>query len=79
MLDFVAKRYGMLPSQVMKLGDSIDVRVATLGVGYESHQRNKSNRPVDNKGYTTEQLQKMMKNVRSAHNVRKNSPKQDNS
>lgn len=79
MLDFVAKRYGMLPSQVMKLGDSVDVRVATLGVGYEAHQRDKSNRPVDNKGYTTEQLQQMMTTVRSAHNVRENNAKQDNS
>lgn len=56
----------------MKLGDSIDFRVATLGVGYESYLRDKqegSSGKGPTHGYSQEQLAQMMETVR---NERKN-------
>ena len=40
-LDFVAKRYGVLPSYAMKFGDSVDVRCANISVMYESYLNRK--------------------------------------
>jgi hypothetical protein len=57
-LDFVAKRYGVLPSQVMKLGDSIDMKCANLAVSYESYLNKKQDggwKDKNDHGYSQEQ------------------------
>lgn len=36
-LDFVAKRYGVLPSAVLSTGYNTDMICASLGVGYENY------------------------------------------
>jgi hypothetical protein len=36
MLDFVAERYGMLPSQVLKEGNSLDFVIAEAAQGYKN-------------------------------------------
>jgi hypothetical protein len=38
-LDFVAERYGMLPSQVLREGSSIDFVVADAAQGYANFKR----------------------------------------
>lgn len=65
MLDFIAKRYGVLPSYIMKLGDSIDMRCANLGVKYEAYLNNKSAKGNSDHGHSTSQLQEMMERVRN--------------
>lgn len=37
-LDQTAQRYGVLPSKLLKSGDSIDLLVAQIGIGYEAWQ-----------------------------------------
>lgn len=62
-LDFVAKRYGMLPSHVMKFGDSVDVRCANLAVMYESYLNNKHKegwKDTSDHGYSQEELKQML-------------------
>lgn len=68
MLDFLAKRYGKLPSEVMKFGDSLDMRCAVVSTGYESYlnkkeQNNESDNPTH--GYSKQQLQEMINKVRA--------------
>ena len=76
MLDFVAKRYGKLPSEVMEFGDSIDMRVATISLQFENYQNNKGkDGNNDNHGLSQEQMQAMMQQVRE--NGRKDNKKQD--
>jgi hypothetical protein len=41
-IDFVAKRYGTLPSTVLKEGDSLDLKVANLAVQYETYLSKKA-------------------------------------
>jgi hypothetical protein len=40
-LDFVGKRYGKLPSEVMLEGSSLDIWIAELAVGYENYLNKK--------------------------------------
>jgi hypothetical protein len=42
-LDFVGKRYGVLPSELLGRGESIDVWIAHLGVEYENYLHQKVN------------------------------------
>ena len=66
-LDFVAKRYGVLPSHVMKFGDSIDVRCANLSVMYESYLNKKNKEGFQDKsdhGLSQEQLVEMMERAK---------------
>jgi len=57
-LDFVAKRYGKLPSEILKSGSNLDLYVAELSVGYQNYQAQKARgeQPV-NKSLSTEELQ----------------------
>lgn len=63
-LDFVAKRYGKLPSEVMKSGSSLDIQCMSLAVQYESYinkrAQDKEEGKVGTGDYTTEQLQAMI-------------------
>lgn len=42
-LDFVAQRYGVLPSALLRHGSSLDVLVADTAQNYRSQQQNKAN------------------------------------
>ena len=73
-LDFVAKRYHTLPSQVLKSGDSFDVLCATLGVQYENYLNKKARDEADGKknvshSYSQDQLLDMVNRVREKNNA----------
>ncbi len=40
-MDFISKRYGILPSELLVKGSSIDIHVAEVGIGYENYLINK--------------------------------------
>lgn len=46
-LDFVAKRYGKLPSEVIESGSSIDIQIANLAVQYENYLHKKQSESKD--------------------------------
>jgi hypothetical protein len=46
-LDFIAKRYGKLPSEVLKSGSSIDLQIANLAVSYENYLHQKHQKKQD--------------------------------
>jgi hypothetical protein len=66
-LDFVAKRYGKLPSEVLESGSSIDIQIANLAVSYElwlnRKQRDRADGKVTN-DLTQEEMQEMLNRVR---------------
>lgn len=75
-LDVVARRYGVLPSQLMRLGDSLDMKCANLSLAYESYLNNKNKGGSLDKtdhGYTTEDLHSMLKRVEERKGGSKNS------
>jgi hypothetical protein len=60
-IDGIAKRYGKLPSEVMKDANTFDLYVLDAALTYEHYHHkkamNKGQEPVDN--YSTDQLLKM--------------------
>ncbi len=63
----VAKRYATLPSQVLELGNSIDVKCAILSLQYENYLNKKVNDNSEGHTqteHTTDELQAMMDAVK---------------
>lgn len=71
-LDFVAKRYGKLPSELLKSGNSLDVQVASLAAEYELYHSRAAQDAASGKNtgskldrnLTVEQMQAMLNTVR---------------
>jgi len=63
MLDAIAKRYGVLPSYLVKHGDTLDLTVMDVAVSFERHQQNKQQGKASS-DYDQEDLQRAMANVR---------------
>ncbi len=63
MLDAIAKRYGVLPSYLVKHGDTLDLTVMDVAISWEQHQHNKQNCNYTN-SFDQEDLVKAMDSVR---------------
>lgn len=63
----MAKRYGALPTQVLKSGSSIDVQCAQIGASYENYLNKKAQNKAEGKpdhNLTQEQMMSMLEEVR---------------
>lgn len=67
-LDFVATRYGKLPSEVLKSGDTADVQCAELAVQYENFKRNEEKDGKTAHNHSQEDLLNMVKEVKEKKN-----------
>tara|TARA_R110002167_G_scaffold361238_1_gene579342 strand:- start:462 stop:662 length:201 start_codon:yes stop_codon:yes gene_type:complete len=65
MLDGLAKRYGVLPSQLMAQGDTFDLMVMDVALGYEMIQHDKKNNKVNPRSYNEEELMERLNKVRA--------------
>jgi hypothetical protein len=68
-MDFVAKRYGVLPSVLLREGSSIDIQVAELAVGYqnfyyEQEERKQTGAPPKPPKLSQEEMMAMMERVK---------------
>jgi hypothetical protein len=64
-LDFVAKRYGTLPSKVIESGDIIDIKCAEIALEYEEYiKKNTGKGKTINHKYSPEQLANQMAEIR---------------
>lgn len=67
-MDFVAKRYGKLPSEVLAQGSSLDVQCGELAVAYENYLNEKHRAEAEGKPppvkYNQQELQSMMDAVK---------------
>ena len=72
LLDQLAHRYGMLPSQVLKVGDSLDITVLDVALTYKQFLEQKHNRDssFDNKLFDEEQLKAAVERAKSRHEGR---------
>ena len=61
-LDFVARRYGTIPSIVLDKGSSVDILCANLGIQYENYlaETAKNGGKPANHGYSDEELINMI-------------------
>lgn len=64
MLDALARRYSVLPSVLMAQGDTFDLMVMDVAVGYEKYINSKQNNQVDPNMYNTQDLQEKLNNFR---------------
>ena len=66
MMDAIARRYMVLPSKLLREGDTFDLLVMDVGVTYEHHLVSKNNKtPVNNNYYNKQDLQQRIDNVRN--------------
>jgi hypothetical protein len=64
----VAKRYGKLPSEVLKFGDTADVKCAELAVQYENYLHKKAedeSKGIKHTEHSQEELLNMINRVRT--------------
>lgn len=65
-LDFVSQRYGVLPSTLLRDGNSLDIVIADLAQGYRNRQQARANgQPDGNHGLTEEQMLAMVEQTRN--------------
>jgi hypothetical protein len=67
-LDFVAKRYGKLPSEVVESGSSIDLQIANLAIAYENYLTKKhkdKEAGIIKPDLTQEEMTEMLERVRN--------------
>jgi len=64
-VDYTAKRYGVLPSQLIREGDTLDLDCANIAVAYEQFVMNNPGVKTDH-GLTQEQLMAQMERVKRA-------------
>ena len=66
-LDFVAKRYSKLPSEIIESGSSIDLQIANLGIAYENYLHKKHSDQANGKvtpDISQEEMQQMLDRVK---------------
>jgi hypothetical protein len=69
MLDSLATRYHLLPSQVLRQADSLDLMVYDVAVSYDRYQREQAQRresglPPPNPAISVNTMQQMIDKVR---------------
>jgi hypothetical protein len=67
MLDLMAKRYGVLPSQVLKFGDTIDMQIAIVSLEYETWKEQKRSKGHTPTHHTQEELARRIQSVRATN------------
>lgn len=67
MFDTIAKRYGKLPSEVLRTADSFDIMIMDVALTYEKYQSDKAHgRPtVKTEDFTQEELKSIMEKSKS--------------
>ena len=73
LIDTLATRYHLLPSEVMGRGDTVDVYVMETALAYQQYLRDKAdakanNRPLPPPNIPINKLEEMIQRVRSRHN-----------
>jgi len=64
MLDVMARRYGKLPTELLNVGDSFDLLVFDVAVGYEELQNRKHNNTLDHTMYDQDALREKLDKAR---------------
>ena len=65
MLDAMAQRYGILPSQLLREGDSFDITVMDVALTYQNYKNKDSAQQYDAKYLDQEALQKKLEKARA--------------
>lgn len=63
-LDFIAKRYGKLPSEVLKQGSTVDITASEIAVEYEGYWKRKENGQPQPHNHSQADLQAMVNRVK---------------
>jgi len=69
-LEWVARRYGVLPSYLIREGNNLDMLFADMGARYETYMHKKAEAkqqglPPPVPDYSQDELKKMLNNVKS--------------
>ncbi len=76
MLDTLATRYGKLPSEVLRKGDSLDISVMDVALTYEKYQRDKGSGNIDTSMYDMDALKQAADKAKDKHENRQQSIQQ---
>lgn len=71
-LDFVGKRYGKLPTEVLRNGSSLDIKIANFAMQYENYlSKSANNKEEPGSELTEDDMSKMLELAKAAKNVKK--------
>lgn len=65
-LDTLGERYGLLPSEVLMRGNTLDIQILDIALAYHDHQERRARGEAPR--YTQEELKAIMGKHRSAVN-----------
>lgn len=65
MLDAMAERYGCLPSEILRRGDTFDLMTFDVAVTYREMQHAKNNQQTSTHMYDNKELENIFENVRN--------------
>jgi hypothetical protein len=60
MLDMMGTRYGVLPSQALANGDTLDLHILTSVLEYERSRNNQGKVKTSKEDYSQDELQKLL-------------------
>ncbi len=64
MFDAMARRYGKLPSELLKNADSFDIMVMDVGATYEAYQNSKHSKTKGSEFIDSKQMEEHFKKVK---------------
>jgi len=68
LLDAISERYGVLPSQLLKEGNTFDLQIFDIAMSYRSYQASKdSGKPMSASLFDEESLKQSLENVRNGY------------
>ncbi len=70
MFDAMARRYGKLPSQLLKDADSFDIMVMDVGATYEAYQNSKQGKTKGAEFIDQKQLEEQFKKVKNRNGTK---------
>ena len=64
MIDTMAERYKLLPSEIVNRGSTFDLYVMDAAMSYHNYQHNKAQNKVDPNSYTHDEMLEMIRKAR---------------
>jgi len=72
MIDTMAERYAMLPSEVLRRGNTMDLLIFDACASYKRHLQNKANgEPLKTEDFDQDELKKIMEESRNGRKSRR--------
>jgi hypothetical protein len=66
-IDTLGERYGLLPSEVLARGSTLDMYIMDVALSYHDYKNKKANGKLSTQDYEQTDLQSMLERARAQH------------